>query len=89
MISKNMEKLFCLFVFLFLSCNKAPEIEKYCVEKVTYINQRLNLIPSVIQIEIKDTEKFIFKNIEKSKLKNVFLYSLKKENRYYFLILKK
>ena len=79
-----MKKLFCLFVFLFLSCNKAPESEKYCVEKVTYINQKLNLIPSVIQIEIKDTENFIFKNIEKGKLTNVFLYSLKKEDRYYF-----
>jgi hypothetical protein len=84
MIIKTMKKLFCLLVFLFLSCNKAPVSEKYCVEKVTYINQKLNLIPSVIQIEIKDTEKFIFKNIEKGKLTNVFLYSLKKEDRYYF-----
>jgi hypothetical protein len=79
-----MKKLLFLFVLLFISCNTAPESEKYCVEKVTYINKKLNLIPSVIQIEIKDTGKFIFKNIEEGKLTNVFLYSLKKEDRCYF-----
>lgn len=79
-----MKKLFCLLVFFFLSCNKVPESENCCVEKVSYINRTLSLIPSVIQIEIKDSGKFIFKNIEKGKLTNVFLYSLKKEDRYYF-----
>lgn len=79
-----MKKLLCLLIFFCLSCNESPKSKSYCVKRVSYIDQRRNLIPSVIQIEIKDSEKFILKNIAEGKLTNVFLYSLKKDDRYYF-----
>jgi hypothetical protein len=83
-IIKTMKKLLCLFIFLFLSCNESPKSKNYCVKKISYVNQKQKLIPSIIQIEIEDSEKSILKNIEMGKLTNVFLYSLKKEDRYYF-----
>ena len=79
-----MKKLLCLLIFFCLSCNESPKSKSYCVKKVSYVDQRRSLIPSIIQIEIKDSERFILKNIVEGKLTNVFLYSLKKEDRNYF-----
>jgi len=79
-----MKKLLCLLIFFFLSCNESPKSKNYCIKRISYVNQKRRLVPSIIQIEIKDSEKLILKNIEQGKLTNVFLYSLKKEDRYYF-----
>ena len=81
---KTMKKLLCLLLFFCLSCNESPKSKNYCVKRISYVNKSRSLIPSIVQIEIKDSEKFILKNIVEGKLTNVFLYSLKKEDRYYF-----
>lgn len=79
-----MKNLLCLLIFFFLSCNENPKSENYCVQKISYINKKKSLIPSIVKIEIKDSKNFILKNIIEGKLTNVFLYSLKKDDRYYF-----
>jgi hypothetical protein len=81
---KKMKHIFFLIVYLFLSCNESAKSEIYYLKKVSFIDQKQQLIPSLIRIEFTDPKKVLLKSIEEGKLKNVFLYSISKEDRNYF-----
>jgi hypothetical protein len=80
-----MKKIFILSL-LCISCNTKSKQDNFCVKKIWYHSQKERLIPSVIEIKIEDDKGIIFKKVESGKLKNIILYSIKKEDRYFFNI---
>lgn len=79
-----MKKIFILL--LCISCNTKSKQDNFFVKKICYRSQKERLIPSVIEIKIEDDKGIIFKKVESGKLKNIILYSIKEEDRYFFNI---
>ena len=75
--------LFGLFAFL-LSCNTKSVEQNPCVEKIWFQSRKAELIPSLVKIKISNS-KDISKKIEAGELRNIILYSIKEENRDYFI----
>lgn len=83
-----MKKLiFLLVVYICFSCNQKKNYNQFCLKKIEYINQRKQLIPSIVEIRIEDNDGFLIKKIASGKLKNGFLYSVKKEERKFFYLM--
>lgn len=73
---------------LMFSCNTKNGKNNLCVNKIIYISQKQQLVPSVIKIKIDGDDGSILSKIQKNELKNVILLSIKKEYRVFFVPLK-
>ncbi|HQZ25318.1 MAG TPA: hypothetical protein PLD18_08465 [Flavobacterium sp.] len=77
-----MRKFIILFIVaIVMSCNQKKSQDIFCLKKIEYINQREKIIPSIVEIQIEDVNRFLEKKILSGKLKNVILYSLKETDR--------
>jgi hypothetical protein len=77
-----MRKFIILFIVaIVMSCNQKKSQDIFCLKKIEYINQREKLIPSIVEIQIEDVNRFLEKKMLSGKLKNVILYSLKETDR--------
>ena len=74
-----------ILMLLCISCNTKSKQEKFCLQKIWYHSQKGVLAPSIIKIKIGDNNDVISKKIESGKLTNIILYSIKKEDRGFFL----
>jgi hypothetical protein len=81
-----MKKLILILLITLSSCNQNKTHDGFCLKKIEYINQRKKLIPSIVKIQIEDVDGYLAKKIQLGKLKNVILYSVKKNERRFFYL---
>ena len=70
---------------IFLSCNSKLKQEDGCIKKIWFKSRKQELIPSLVKIEIEIYNISLTKKVESGKLENIILYSVKKEDRPYFI----
>ena len=74
-----------MFVFLgIISCKQRDKAKSVCVKKISYDAKELTLSPSLLKIIIIDSNNEIIKKIDSGLLKDIILYSIKKEDWVYF-----
>jgi hypothetical protein len=74
--------ILCSFLF---SCNTKSKKVDACVEKIEFHSRKEELMPSLIKVRINDSNDILSKKIEAGELENIILYSIKEEDRFYFL----
>ena len=81
-----MKNLFtAIFILLsFWSCSNLKHVEKHCIIKISYLEEKMihpTILPSAIQIEIKDFKKIIANKIQTEKLKSIIISSNTNERK--------
>ncbi|RUT71281.1 hypothetical protein D0817_05210 [Flavobacterium cupreum] len=82
-MKKNIILIFIIFIF---SCKNYKSYDKYCIKKIEFINQSRNLIPSIVKIQIEDSNDSLKNLLALGKLKKVILYSVKANDRDFFYL---
>ncbi|QSB25624.1 hypothetical protein [Flavobacterium sp. CLA17] len=80
-MKKNIILIFIIFIF---SCKHYKSYDKYCIKKIDFINQSRNLIPSIVKIQIEDSNDSLKNLLALGKFKKVILYSVKANDRDFF-----
>ncbi|MFQ6602328.1 hypothetical protein [Flavobacterium sp. C3NV] len=81
-----MKKTLILIALIVFSCKYYKSDDNFCLKKIAYVNQRLKLIHSIIEIQIEDSNGILEKKLMSGKLKNVILYSVKESDRKYYYL---
>ncbi|WP_264531884.1 hypothetical protein [Flavobacterium sp. N502540] len=81
-----MKKLIIAIIILSISCGQKKSSENFCIKKIEYVDQRQKLIPSIVKIQIEDLNGTLKQKVMTGQLKNIILYSIKKNDRKYFYL---